>query len=64
MKKKILINQLRNFGWWLLRQGGRHEIWTNGDHVIPVPRHREINDLTANAILRKARLNPSTDRKR
>jgi mRNA interferase HicA len=49
---------LKNYGWKLLRQGGRHEIWSNGEIEEPVPRHREINELLAKKILKKARLNP------
>ncbi len=55
MKKRDLDNELKRLGWWLLRQG-KHEIWTNGVLTIPVPRHKEINEMTAKAILRDAKL--------
>jgi mRNA interferase HicA len=57
VKKRDLEAQLWYLGWWLLRQG-KHEIWTNGDLTIPVPRHKEINEMTAKAILRDAKQNP------
>lgn len=30
MKKRDLEKALTDLGWWLKRQGGGHEIWTNG----------------------------------
>jgi len=58
MKKRDLEKMLGLEGWWLLRQGGGHELWTNGEHTVAVPRHREIAEYTARVILRKARMNP------
>lgn len=58
MKKRALEQRLHQLGWWLLRQGGSHEVWTNGEHAVAVPRHAEINEFTAKGILRKAQRNP------
>ncbi len=58
MKKRDLTNELKKLGWWLLREGGNHEVWTNGEISQPVPRHTEINEYTAKGILRKAKQNP------
>ena len=58
MKKQDLERALIKYGWWLLRQGGNHEVWTNGEHKVPVPRHKEINEFTAQSILKKAEKNP------
>ncbi|MCB0308783.1 MAG: type II toxin-antitoxin system HicA family toxin [Bdellovibrionales bacterium] len=58
IKKKELERKLRKLGWSLLRQGGRHEIWTNGNVEEPVPRHPEINELLAKKILKKAQQHP------
>lgn len=55
MKKLDLEKKLKALGWWMDRQGGSHEVWTNGIRVTTVPRHREINELTAKAILRTAK---------
>jgi hypothetical protein len=38
--------------WRLVRQGGRHEVWQCGVAKVTIPRHREINELTAAAIFR------------
>jgi mRNA interferase HicA len=56
VKKRDLDKALESLGWWILRQG-KHEIWTNGYLTIPVPRHKEINEMTAKAILRDAKQN-------
>jgi mRNA interferase HicA len=58
MKKIDLDRMLRDLGWWLAREGGRHEVWTNGEMAEAVPRHREIDEHTARSILRKARSSP------
>ena len=55
MKRRDLERQLRNLGWSLARHGGKHDIWAKGDRELVVPRHVEINDYTATAILREAR---------
>jgi mRNA interferase HicA len=46
---------MKVYGWFLLRQGANHEIWTNGEIEEPVPRHREINEYLAKKILKKAK---------
>ncbi|MBU4254900.1 MAG: type II toxin-antitoxin system HicA family toxin [Acidobacteria bacterium] len=52
MKRKDLEKVLRSRGWELARQGRKHDIWTNGTLEIAVPRHKEINEYTAKAILK------------
>jgi mRNA interferase HicA len=53
VKKKELERFLRWSGWWLLRQGGSHEIWTDGVHVTPVPRKKELKEGTARSIMKE-----------
>ncbi|MEW6756256.1 MAG: type II toxin-antitoxin system HicA family toxin [Candidatus Latescibacterota bacterium] len=55
MRKRDPERALRELGWWLLRQGGRHEVWTNGTEQEVLPRHREIADPLAQRILPTAR---------
>jgi len=38
--------------WEFVREGRGHEIWSLGGRLLPIPRHREINEETAVAILR------------
>lgn len=54
VKKRDLEKTLKALGWYLLRQGANHEIWTNGVHTEPVPRHREIAERLAQKIIAKA----------
>ena len=55
VKRRELESQLAAFGWRFLRRGGRHDVWTDGEREEAVPRHREINEQLARAILRRAR---------
>ena len=61
MKKRDVEKKLSKCGWWLLRHGGNHDIWTNGELVEPVPRHNEINELLARKIIRRAEENPAAE---
>jgi len=54
MKRKELEQKLKKLGWTLNRHGRRHDIWTNDEYEITVPRHNEINEYTAKAILKMA----------
>jgi mRNA interferase HicA len=54
MKRRELEQQMKILGWKLIRHGSRHDIWTDGEREIAVPRHNEINEYTAKAILKDA----------
>ena len=56
MKRRELERQLRNLGWVLQRHGARHDVWSNSDRSFTeyVPRHAEINEMLARAILKRA----------
>ncbi|MEK7748221.1 MAG: type II toxin-antitoxin system HicA family toxin [Nitrospirota bacterium] len=53
MKRKDLEKAMTRRGWWYLRHGGNHDIWTNGFQTECIPRHNEVNEQLAKAILRK-----------
>jgi len=38
--------------WVMTREGGNHSIFTLRDTQIQIPRHREIDELTAKAIMK------------
>ena len=57
MLKKDVEKRLQKCGWWLERHGGNHDIWTNGEFKIPIPRHKEVNELTAKSIIKRAEAN-------
>lgn len=54
MKKRDLDKALKDLGFSKVREGGNHEVWSNGSISIPVPRHREINERLAKAIIKQA----------
>jgi len=56
MKRRILEKQMKDAGWYFLRHGKKHDVWTDdtGDEIT-VPRHLEINELTAKGILAHVR---------
>ena len=53
MKKRDLEKLLKKNGWYLLRSGGNHDIYTNGIETEPIPRHNEVNEKLAQAIIRR-----------
>lgn len=53
MKHRDLIKLLEKNGWYFKRDGGSHDIYTNGVKNEPIPRHREINEKLAQAIIKK-----------
>ena len=54
MKRRDLIKELESKGFYLLRNGADHDIYTNGSIEMPVPRHKEINKWTAQGIIKQA----------
>lgn len=56
MKRAELVRQLESLGAVWLREGASHTIYkTEAGLHVAVPRHAEINEHTARAILREAR---------
>ena len=53
MKRKDLIKKLEKNGWYLARNGANHDIYTNGKSIEPIPRHSEIDEMLARAIIRR-----------
>ena len=57
MKRRDLIKKLEAAGYQEDRNDGGHAIYEKkGSRPVQVPNHREINENTAKAILRMARL--------
>ena len=55
MKRRELERRLAALGWRLARHGARHDLWQRGEHTEAVPRHAQINQQLAKAILRRAK---------
>ena len=53
MKRRDLIKLLEQNGWWLKRNSGGHDIYTNGVDNEPISRQREIKEPVAQAIIRR-----------
>lgn len=53
MKHRDLIKLLKKNGWYFKRDGANHDIYTNGEKTEPIPRHKEINEKLAQAIIKK-----------
>jgi mRNA interferase HicA len=54
MKRRDLEERLRQLGWVLERHGARHDVWSRGERRESVPRHREVSERLARAILARA----------
>ena len=52
MKRRDLEKLFQDNGWWKLRDGP-HIIYTDGVNIEPIPRHKEINEMTAKAIIKR-----------
>lgn len=53
MKRRDLVKLLENNGWYLKRNGSNHDLYTDGTRIEPIPRHSEINEKLAQAIIKK-----------
>ena len=57
MKRRELLRKISGAAnqaglqWLLEREGASHQLWLLDDVRVTVPRHREINDRTAQSIL-------------
>ncbi|MBI4303298.1 MAG: type II toxin-antitoxin system HicA family toxin [Chloroflexi bacterium] len=58
VKRSDLIKYLSQNGFYFLREGGKHSIYTNGTKTIPVKRHRTLDRITANELCKQAGLSP------
>lgn len=61
VKRRELEARLRDLGWAFLRNGGSHDVWSDGERFEYVPRHAEINENLARKILRKAATKKESD---
>ena len=53
MKKKVLIQKLEAGGFVFERHGGNHDVYVKGNIREIIPRHREVNEQLAKAILKR-----------
>ena len=55
-KRADFIKLLERNGWYLKRNGAGHDIYTNGTQTETIPRHREIKENLAKAIIKRREL--------
>lgn len=53
MKRKDLIKKLEAAGFVFERHGGNHDVYIKGKDREIIPRHSEVNERLAKAILKK-----------
>ena len=53
VKRRDLIRQLEALGFVFERHGGNHDVYRRGTDIEQIPRHNEINERLAKAILKK-----------
>lgn len=51
--RKKLIKILVDSGFVFLRHGANHDIYIRGDRKEAIPRHNEVNELLAKAIIKR-----------
>ncbi len=56
VKRKDLIKYLVLNGFYFLREGSNHSIYSNDSKIIPVKRHKQFDRITANEICKQAGL--------
>ncbi|MCD4785518.1 MAG: type II toxin-antitoxin system HicA family toxin [Candidatus Eremiobacteraeota bacterium] len=58
VKRRELIKYLKENGFFLIREGGNHSIYTNKLKTIPIKRHKIFDRITANELCKQASLKP------
>jgi predicted RNA binding protein YcfA (HicA-like mRNA interferase family) len=58
VNRRELVRYFEQNGFYLLREGAKHAIYTNGTKTIPVKRHRLFDRITANELCKQAGLAP------
>ncbi len=56
MKRTDLIKILERNGWHFVRNGGNHDIYSNGSRIEPIERHKEIPEQLVKAIIKRNNL--------
>jgi predicted RNA binding protein YcfA (HicA-like mRNA interferase family) len=52
------VRYLEQHGFYLLREGANHAIFTDGTKIIPVKRHKQFDRITANELCKQADIKP------
>lgn len=58
VKRRNLIKYFKENGYYILREGKKHSIYTNNIKTIPIKRHNVFDRITANELCKQAGLKP------
>ncbi|HEY4612717.1 MAG TPA: type II toxin-antitoxin system HicA family toxin [Bacteroidota bacterium] len=58
VKRRDLVKYFEEQGYYLLREGKKHSIYTNNQKTIPIKRHKTLDRITANELCKQAGLKP------
>jgi len=58
VKRRDLIQYMEEQGFYILREGSNHTIYTNNHKTVPVKRHRVLDRIVANELCKQAGLKP------
>ena len=53
MKQRDLVKRLEAAGFEFKEHGGNYDTYKRGSDIEQVPRHKEINEITAKNVLKK-----------
>ena len=53
MKRRELVKLLEKAGFEFKEHGGNHDTYKRGSDTKQIPRHKEINEITAKSIIKK-----------
>ena len=56
MKQRVFIKKLEDGGFVFERHGNNHDVYVRGTEREEVPRHKEIDERLAKAVLRRSGL--------
>ena len=56
MKRKDMIKLFEKNGWTFARHGGNHDVYMKNGMIETIPRHGEINEFLAKAIIKRHKL--------
>ena len=52
VQRRKVEKKFKDNGWYFVRHGGNHDIWSNGKIKTQLPRHPKFSDKLYNALIR------------
>ncbi len=54
--RHTVVKKFKKNGWYFVRHGGKHDIWSNGKIKTQLPRHRKFSDRLFDSLIKKYNL--------